>query len=162
MSARELARDIAKYSRYGPGADYSLDEDVSLGRTSNINSHFGNASMGRIGSFEYGKAPQVSFSKTNAGVTPDWSADSNGLPQYARFAPEWQQAYRQGYRDGRADEKKEMNYTNYPPVYWGGTGGPVTAGTVSVDPRTSIMGTPTGGLSYAVNEIDQHHPGVAC
>jgi len=93
MSARELARELSRRSRMGPGADYTLDEGVSLGRTSNVGPSFGNASMGRIGSFEYAKAPQVGFSKVNAGVSPDWTGGQMG--QYTRFAPEWQNAYRQ-------------------------------------------------------------------
>jgi len=62
---------------------------------------------------------------------------------------EVRQAYRQGYRDGREDAKKEMNYQNYPPVYYGGA-------TAKPDPRVAVMGTPTGGLSYSMNEKQQN------
>ena len=65
---------------------------------------------------------------------------------------EWRQAYRHGYRDGRDDAKKEMNYTNYPPVYYGGAtpNGPIPRG-------SAVMGTPTGGLSVAINKPDPDH-----
>ena len=56
-------------------------------------------------------------------------------------------AYRQGYRDGREDTKKEMNYQNYPPTYYG-TSSVGGYGTVGATPMT---GVPTGGMSYAVN-----------
>ncbi len=59
---------------------------------------------------------------------------------------EWRQAYRQGYRDGRDDaENKKMNYQNFPPVYYGGA-------TPKPSGYSTVMGTPTGGLSYAMNE----------
>lgn len=73
---------------------------------------------------------------------------------------EWKKAYKEGFADGYAAAKKEMNYTNYPPVYYGGStpNGPIPrAGTVSNDPRTAVMGTPTGGLSYAMNEKKEEH-----
>ncbi len=73
---------------------------------------------------------------------------------------EWKKAYREGFADGYAAAKKEMNYLNFPPVYYGGStpNGPnPRAGTVSNDPRTAVMGTPTGGLSYAINKPDPHH-----
>lgn len=59
---------------------------------------------------------------------------------------EWRQAYRQGYRDGREDTKKEMNYQNFPPVYYGGA-------SVKPDSRSAVMGTPAPG-GYAVNKIN--------
>lgn len=73
---------------------------------------------------------------------------------------EWKQAYREGFSDGYAAAKKEMNYTNYPPVYYGGVAkasGPniSSSGTVSIDPRASIMGTPTPG--YAINKAGPDH-----
>ncbi len=65
---------------------------------------------------------------------------------------EWKKAYRDGFADGYAAAKKEMNYQNFPPVYYGGStpNGPIPRG-------SAVMGTPTGGLSYAINKPDPHH-----
>ena len=68
-------------------------------------------------------------------------------------------AYRQGYRDGREDAKKEMNYQNFPPVYYGGIG------TGSNPTGSAGMGTPTGGLSYSMNDhfvTGMSHDNVGC
>ena len=58
---------------------------------------------------------------------------------------EWKKAYREGFADGYAAAKKEMNYQNFPPVYYGGA-------TPKPSGYSTVMGTPTGGLSYAMNE----------
>lgn len=58
---------------------------------------------------------------------------------------EWKKAYKEGFAEGYAAAKKEMNYTNYPPVYYGGS-------TPNPNAYSTVMGTPTGGLSYAMNE----------
>jgi hypothetical protein len=76
---------------------------------------------------------------------------------------EWKKAYREGFADGYAAAKKEMNYQNFPPVYYGGAtptgpiprgsavmGTPVTAGGYVSDPP--VASVPTGGLSYSLNE----------
>jgi hypothetical protein len=65
---------------------------------------------------------------------------------------EWKKAYKEGFADGYAAAKKEMNYQNFPPVYYGGSTptGPIPRG-------SAVMGTPTGGLSYAINKPDPHH-----
>lgn len=73
---------------------------------------------------------------------------------------QWKNAYREGFADGYAAAKKEMNYTNFPPLYWN-NGLPVTSvGTIpGYDPKSSVSsmkGTPTGGLSYSINQPDQH------
>lgn len=72
---------------------------------------------------------------------------------------EWKNGYKEGFADGYAAAKKELNYQNYPPVYYRGVGvagGPLTSsGTVSMDPRASILGTPTPG--YTINKADPEH-----
>jgi hypothetical protein len=73
---------------------------------------------------------------------------------------EWKKAYREGFADGYAAAKKEMNYQNFPPVYYGGStpNGPIPTGpiprdgTVYMNPRSSVMGTPTPG--YAINQME--------
>ncbi len=65
---------------------------------------------------------------------------------------EWKKAYKEGFADGYAAAKKEMNYANYPPLYYGGStpNGPIPRG-------SAVMGPPTGGLSYAMNEKKEEH-----
>ena len=63
---------------------------------------------------------------------------------------EWKKAYKEGFADGYAAAKKEMNYQNlsfqnFPPVYYGGASPKPSA-------YSTAMGTPTGGLSYSLNE----------
>ena len=79
---------------------------------------------------------------------------------------DWKKAYKEGFSDGYAAAKKELNYQNFPPVYYGGVGvrtndphapvlgTPTTAGGFVSSP---VSGVPTGGLntkdprSYAIN-----------
>ena len=65
---------------------------------------------------------------------------------------EWKKVYREGFADGYAAAKKEMNYLNFPPVYYGGVG---SAGTKVNDPRAAVMGTPPYP-GYAVNNTPEH------
>lgn len=44
---------------------------------------------------------------------------------------QWKNAYKEGFADGYAAAKKEMNYTNFPPVYYN----PVMGTPVATDPR---------------------------
>lgn len=65
---------------------------------------------------------------------------------------EWKKAYREGYRDGRDDADKKMNYTNFPPVYYGGVA-------TGINPRPgadTVTGSISGGLRYTINETKEH------
>jgi len=53
---------------------------------------------------------------------------------------EWKNGYKEGFADGYAAAKKEMNYTNFPPLYWQ-NGGPVMA----TDPRAASSTTRADG-----------------
>jgi len=62
---------------------------------------------------------------------------------------EWKNGYKEGFADGYAAAKKELNYRNYPPVYWG-------TPNYGADWNKPYCGTPTGGLSYSMNASNNH------
>jgi hypothetical protein len=72
---------------------------------------------------------------------------------------DWKSAYKEGFADGYAAAKKEMNYQNFPPVYWG-TGAAVSMGTIpGRDPKASVSSTqavPMPG-TYSINKPAPNH-----
>lgn len=74
---------------------------------------------------------------------------------------EWKNGYKEGFADGYAAAKKEMNYTNFPPLYWGINGAPVTSiGTVpGLDPKSSVSSMQAGGGT--MNNTDHFVTGMS-
>lgn len=72
---------------------------------------------------------------------------------------EWKRAYKEGFSEGYAQAKKDMNYLNFPPVYWG-TGPAVSVGTIpGRDPKASVSSTqavPMPG-TYGINKPGPDH-----